>query len=119
MDVEVEEDSFASVQAHCTFPNAVDITHKMDAVVRIAPGAAYEYFERHLHGREGGVVVVPKTKVHVGEGARFKTEFELIKGQARSTSTTTSTGDAHSLLDMIARIWGAWTTASRSARPLA
>ena len=107
MDVEVEEDSFAAVQAHCTFPNAVDITHKMDAVVRIAPGAAYEYFERHLHGREGGVLVVPKTKVHVGEGARFKSEFELIKGQAGVIDFDYDVDcDAYSLLDMIARIWG-------------
>ncbi len=107
MDVEVEEDSFASVQAHCTFPNAVDITHKMDAVVRIAAGATYEYFERHLHGAGGGVLVVPKTKVEVGEGARFKTEFELIKGQAGVIDFDYEVDcDAHSLLDMIARIWG-------------
>ena len=107
MDVEAEEDSFASVQAHCTFPNAVEITHKMDAVVRLAPGATYEYFERHLHGKEGGVIVVPKTKVHVGEGARFKTEFELIRGQAGEIDFDYDVDcDAHSLLDMIARIWG-------------
>jgi Fe-S cluster assembly scaffold protein SufB len=107
MDVEAEEDSFASVRAHCTFPNAVAITHKMDAVVRIAAGATYEYFERHLHGKEGGVIVVPKTQVHVGEGARFKTEFELIKGQAGVIDFDYDVDcDAHSLLDMIARIWG-------------
>ncbi len=107
MEVEAEEDSFASVQAHCTFPNAVDITHKMDAVVRVKPGATYEYFERHLHGKEGGVLVVPKTRVHVGEGARFKTEFELIKGQAGVIEFDYDVDcDARSLLDMIARIWG-------------
>jgi Fe-S cluster assembly scaffold protein SufB len=107
MHVDVEEDSSASVQAHCTFPNAVAITHKMDAEVRIAPGATYEYFERHLHGAEGGVVVVPKTKVHVGEGGRFKTEFELIKGQAGVIDFDYDVDcDARSLLDMIARIWG-------------
>lgn len=60
MTVDVEADSFASVRAHCTFPNAIDITHKMDAVVNIAPGATYEYFERQLHGADGGVLVVPK-----------------------------------------------------------
>ena len=110
MDVEVEEDAFASVQAHCTFPNAVDITHKMDAVVRIAPGGAYEYFERHLHGAGGGVLVVPKTRVEVGEGARFKTEFELIKGQAGVIDFDYEVDcAAHSLLDMIARIWGRGT----------
>ena len=107
MHVEAEEDSFASVQAHCTFPNAVAITHKMDADVVIGPGATYEYFERHLHGPEGGVIVVPKTRVHVKEGGRFKTEFELIKGMAGVIDFDYEVDcDAFSTLDMIARIIG-------------
>ena len=107
MHVDVEEDSYASVQAHCTFPNAVDVTHKMDAEIKIAPGATYEYFERHLHGAEGGVIVVPKTRVHVGEGGRFKTEFELIKGMAGVIDFDYEVDcDAFSTLDMIARIIG-------------
>lgn len=107
MHVEAEEGSFASVQAHCTFPNAVDITHRMDADVVVGPGATYEYFERHLHGAEGGVLVVPKTKVRVGEGARFKTEFELIKGMAGEIDFDYEVDcDAQSTLDMIARIIG-------------
>jgi Fe-S cluster assembly scaffold protein SufB len=107
MTVDVEARSFASVQAHCTFPNAVDITHKMDAVVTVAPGATYEYFERHLHGREGGVLVVPKTRVHVGEGARFKTEFELIKGMAGVIDFDYDADcDAESVLEMVTRIIG-------------
>ncbi len=107
MHVEAGEDSFASVQAHCTFPNALDITHKMDAEISIAPGATYEYFERHLHGAEGGVIVVPKTKVHVGEGGRFKTEFELIKGMAGVIDFDYEADcDAFSTLDMITRIIG-------------
>ena len=107
MKVDVEADSFASVQAHCTFPNAVDITHTMDAVVTIAPGATYEYFERHLHGAGGGVLVVPKTRVQLGEGARFKTEFELIKGQAGVIDFDYDADcDAHSILEMVTRIIG-------------
>jgi Fe-S cluster assembly scaffold protein SufB len=105
MRVDVEAGSFASVQAHCTFPNAIDITHTMDAVVHIAPGATYEYFERHLHGRTGGVLVVPKTRVQLGEGARFRTEFELIKGQAGVIDFDYDADcDAHSTLEMVTRI---------------
>ncbi len=107
MHVEAEEGSFASVQAHCTFPNAVAITHKMDAEVNVAAGATYEYFERHLHGAEGGVIVVPKTRVRVGEHARFKTEFELIKGMAGEIDFDYEVDcEAFSILDMIARIIG-------------
>jgi len=107
MHVEAEEDSFASVQAHCTFPNAVAITHTMDADVTVGPGATYEYFERHLHGAEGGVIVVPKTRVKVGEGGRFKTEFELIKGQAGEIDFDYEVDcEANAVLDMITRIIG-------------
>jgi hypothetical protein len=107
MRVDVEADSFASVQAHCTFPNAVDITHKMDAAVTIAPGATYEYFERHLHGAEGGVLVVPKTLVTIGEGARFRTEFELINGQAGVIDFDYEADcEAGSILEMVTRIIG-------------
>ncbi len=107
MQVDVEADSSASVQAHCTFPNAVDITHTMDAVVNIGPGADYEYFERHLHGRDGGVLVVPKTMVHIGEGGRFKTEFELIQGRAGVIDFDYEADcDAQSILEMITRIIG-------------
>ena len=107
MKVDVEADSFASVQAHCTFPNAVDITHTMDAVVTVAPGATYEYFERHLHGAGGGVLVVPKTRVQLGEGSRFRTEFELIKGQAGVIDFDYDADcDAHSILEMVTRIIG-------------
>jgi Fe-S cluster assembly scaffold protein SufB len=105
MKVDVEADSFASVRAHCTFPNAIDITHKMDAVVNIAPGATYEYFERHLHGADGGVLVVPKTQVNIGVGARFRTEFELVKGRAGVIDFDYEADcDARSTLEMITRI---------------
>lgn len=107
LHVDVEPESFASVQAHCTFPNAIDITHAMDAVVRIAPGAKYEYFERHLHGRGGGVLVVPRTRIELGEGSHFKTEFELIKGQAGVIDFDyDAVCDADSTLEMLARIIG-------------
>lgn len=107
MDVEIEDSASVSVQAHCTFPNAVEITHKMDAVIRLRPGAVYEYFERHLHGRNGGVFVVPKTRVEIGEGARFKTEFELIKGMAGVIDFDYEAEcAARSVLEMVTRIIG-------------
>lgn len=128
IDLEAEEGSRASVQAHCTFPYASDITHRMDASIRVGPGAAYSYFERHVHGPEGGVLVVPKAKVSVGEGARFKTEFELIKGrvgkieidyealcEARSTTELTARisgrGDDRIRIDEKASLRGAHATA--------
>jgi hypothetical protein len=107
MKVDIDAGSSAALQAHCTFPNAVDVTHKMDAVVTIAAGATYEYFERHLHGKEGGVLVVPRTRVHVAEDARFKTEFELIKGRAGVIDFDYEVDcEARGVVEMLARIIG-------------
>lgn len=79
--IDVEDEAQAGIVAHCTFPNAQRVRHEMDAVLRIGRGARYAYFERHVHGREGGVVVVPRSKVHVSEGASYRTDFELIRGR--------------------------------------
>ena len=38
LEIDVEEDASAQVLAHCTFPNAVEVEHRMDARIRIAPG---------------------------------------------------------------------------------
>jgi len=107
LDIEVEERSEASIVAHCTFPNAVEVEHKMDARIRVGPGATYAYFERHVHGRDGGVVVLPKAHVHLDEDARFKTEFELIRGRVGEIDIDyETTAQARSVLEMIARISG-------------
>ena len=79
--LEMEEGSRASFTAHCTFPNAVRVRHLMEADIRVGAGARYSYFERHVHGPEGGVLAVPRARVTVAEGGRFGTEFELIRGR--------------------------------------
>ncbi|MDQ1256903.1 MAG: hypothetical protein QG656_1503, partial [Candidatus Hydrogenedentes bacterium] len=107
LDIRVEAGADASVQAHCTFPNAVNVTHKMDAEITVAAGARYSYFERHVHGQGGGVLVVPKAHVTLGDRARYKTEFELIKGRVGSIDIDYVTDcGPHSVLEMVARIWG-------------
>jgi len=81
MEIELEKNSSVSVIAECIFPNAVDVKHFMDARVTLKPGASYEYFERHIHSDYGGVEVRPKSVVTVEDGARFKTDFELVRGR--------------------------------------
>jgi Fe-S cluster assembly scaffold protein SufB len=79
----------------------------MDADIRIGDGADYAYFERHVHGPHGGVEVIPKAKVEVGKGARFKTEFELIKGRVGLMDIEyDTTVQAHGVMEMVARISG-------------
>jgi len=102
-----EEDSKAMILAHCTFPNARQVKHVMEADIEIQPNARYAYFERHIHGPEGGVNVLPNAKICVGEKAEFSTEFELIKGSAGNIEFNYEvTGKAHSKTEMTARISG-------------
>lgn len=101
------QDSNASIQAHCTFPNAKNVEHKMDADIIVEPGAKYAYFERHVHGPTGGVLVIPKANVTVHEDAQFSTEFELIKGRAGKIDFAYEcVCAARSVLEMTARIKG-------------
>lgn len=67
--------------AHCTFPNAVKLQHVMDAEVHIGAGARMKYAEAHYHGQEGGVEVLPKSRVKIDEGGRYSTSFNLVQGR--------------------------------------
>lgn len=108
LNLNIGENSRASVVAHCTFPNAVDVVHRMDAVINVGRGACYSYFERHVHGPAGGVTVVPKAKINLGADARFKTEFELIKGRVGVMDIDYEAEcEAGSVIELIARIIGA------------
>jgi uncharacterized protein len=107
LHVNIEQDAKIALLAHCTFPNAVDVQHIMDAEIVIGQNAQYSYFERHVHGDKGGVKVYPTAKVELAEGARFKTEFELLKGRVGEIHVDYSTTcHAHSVMEMTARING-------------
>jgi len=103
----IEKNASASFIASCTFPNAKNIQHIMNATVTIEKGATLYYFERHIHGPEGGVTIVPVTKVIVKEDARYSTEFELIKGAAGVIKLDyKSEVYKNAVVDMKARIFG-------------
>lgn len=107
LDVQIEPQASAGIVAHCTFPNARRIRHEMNAVLTIGEGARYAYFERHVHGVDGGVVVVPKSKVRVCEGARYQTDFELIRGRVGQIDIDVEvTGEARSVSEITARVSG-------------
>ena len=73
----------ASVEflAHCSFPNAVEVTHLMNAVVRVGAGASMIYNEVHYHGPQGGVMTYPKTRATVGPKGRYVSNFKMIEGK--------------------------------------
>ncbi len=67
--------------AHCTFPNAVDLKHVMEARIHVGPGATMRYSEGHYHGPDGGIEVLPTTHAQVDEGGRLESEFNLVHGR--------------------------------------
>ena len=107
LDVVIGKHAKITLKAHCVFPFAVDVQHLMNAKIRLKEGAVYSYFERHVHSESGGVTVVPKAEIQVGENARFKTEFELIKGRVGVIDIDYLTvAQKNALVDMTARISG-------------
>jgi hypothetical protein len=107
MRLTVEPQSRIAVTAHCVFPNAEDVRHLMDAVIRVGEGAEYTYFERHIHSPQGGITVVPKARIHLARGARFKTDFELIEGRVGSIDVDYEAEcDADARMEMNAAVSG-------------
>jgi Fe-S cluster assembly scaffold protein SufB len=80
MKVEARDNSQVSVVAHCIFPNAVKVIHKMDADIDIGANARFDYRETHYHGEVGGVEVVPKGKVRVRKGGVWQSTLALSQG---------------------------------------
>jgi len=107
MDVKVEDGAHIKLLAHCVFPNAVRIVHSMDVEIKIGDNAYYEYNEVHYHGPKGGVEVIPRAKVKLGNGSRFITNFSLLKGRVGvfDMDYEASAGD-YSVLEMTAKIYG-------------
>lgn len=107
MDVTIEEHAKVSILAHCTFPNAKNITHKMQANIVIKEGAHYSYLERHVHAQDGLIQVIPHAIVTVEKNATFKTDFELLRGKAGIIDINyETTCYDHSLLEMNAKVNG-------------
>jgi hypothetical protein len=81
-DFIIEEGAHASFIAHCTFPNALKVTHIMEGTVKVEKSASMDYSETHYHGLAGGVEVLPTMKINVAEGGSYTSTFKLIKGTA-------------------------------------
>ncbi len=107
MDVEVRRDTRISVLSHCIFPRAVDVKHVMDARIKVGERATYRYMEKHIHSETGGIEVYPKAVVELDRGARFYTEFELLRGRVGKLEINYEvTGGVESVTEMTSRVSG-------------
>lgn len=80
MQVKMEEGSKVSVIAHCLFPNALRVIHRMDAELEIGPGAEFNYQETHYHGELGGIEVIPKAKIRIAEKGVWRSSLSIVQG---------------------------------------
>jgi Fe-S cluster assembly scaffold protein SufB len=81
MKVEARDNSEVSVIAHCVFPNAEKVIHKMDAEIEIGENARFEYRETHYHGEYGGIELIPKGRITVRKGGIWHSTFSLTDGR--------------------------------------
>ncbi|MGQ9638307.1 MAG: SufBD protein [Thermodesulfobacteriota bacterium] len=77
----IDEDAGVKLLAHCVFPNAIKVIHKMDAEIEIGDNAYYEYNEVHFHGETGGVEVIPRARIKTGKNSSLVTNVSLLKGR--------------------------------------
>jgi Fe-S cluster assembly scaffold protein SufB len=75
-----EENSEATIQSHCSFPNSKDNQHDMEGFFIIGKSAKFNYIEKHYHGEKSGATVSPKMKVQIAEGGQFISDFNLTQG---------------------------------------
>ncbi len=80
-EYEIGEGAQVQFLAHCSFPNAVNVQHRMQARIRVGKNAHLTYTEEHYHGQTGGVEVLPRAEVIVEDGGRFLTTFSLTRGR--------------------------------------
>ncbi len=104
---EIGEGAEVGFLAHCTFPNAVDLKHVMDAQIHVGPGATMRYHESHYHGTLGGIIVLPTTHAQVDEGGRLETEFNLVHGRVGHLEIQFEVDvAARGLVELVAKAYG-------------
>ncbi len=114
MHLLLEEGAMAEVIAHCFFPSAVRVEHLMDAQVELGAGAALTYSEGHYHGPHGGVSVVPKTKVIIGKGGLYRSDFSLTTGRVGGLDIDYEVEAAEdAVAELTARVFGHGTDVIR------
>lgn len=106
-DYEIGDGAEAQFLAHCSFPNAVDVQHHMQAQIRVGKDASLTYTEEHFHGVTGGVQVLPLAEVHVEAGGRFLTTFNLTRGRiGRMELDYRVNADAGAVVEMTTKAYG-------------
>ena len=79
----------------------------MDAEIEIGNNAKFNYKETHYHGDSGGIEVIPKARVTLGEKALYENIFSLTQGCVGKLDFDYEifSGD-RSVAELIAKVYG-------------
>ncbi|MCJ7645510.1 SufD family Fe-S cluster assembly protein [bacterium] len=103
----IEDGAGVKLLAHCVFPNAMKVVHKMNAEIEIGDNAYYEYNEVHFHGETGGIEVIPRANIKVGKNSSLVTNFSLLKGRVGIFNLDYQAEILdNSVLEMVTKIYG-------------
>jgi len=106
-EFEIGEGAEVGFLAHCTFPNAVDLKHVMEARVHVGPGATMRYSEAHYHGPHGGIEVLPTTHAQVDKGGRLEFGFNLVHGRVGRLAIQFEVDVAdHGVVELVTKAYG-------------
>ncbi len=107
MHLVLEEGAALDIVAHCFFPNAERVEHRMDALITVGAGARLNYVEGHFHGPHGGVTVVPRATVKVGKHGLYRSDFSLTTGRVGKLEIDYEVeADEEAVVELTARVFG-------------
>ena len=114
LDLTLQPGTRATFWSHCLFTTPEIARHAMTASVRVAAGAELTYHEAHYHGVSGGLEVVARATVTLGQGARYRADFALVQGRVGKLDLdyTVAVGEA-ALAELTSRVYGHLTDAIR------
>lgn len=75
-----EDNSEVTIQAHCSFPNADGLVHKMFGHIYVGNNCKFTYNETHYHGEKSGALVAPVSYMYIGEDSIYENNFNLTQG---------------------------------------
>ena len=106
-DYDIGAGALVSFLAHCTFPNARDLRHLMEATIHVGAGATLDYTEAHYHGPYGGIEVVPHADIQIDSGGRYVGRFGLLHGRVgRLALDYTADVAAQGIVELTAQAYG-------------
>lgn len=79
-EIVLEESAEVKILAHCSFPQAQNVLHQMDARIKLGKNSKLIYQENHYHGENFGATVLTNFDVQIGKGATFENELIIDQG---------------------------------------